>query len=396
MPSNEDLGPGTRLLIGIIRGESGYQFSPETDWQSLLAACDHHQVAPIVHYRLQTGGYRGVPHDVLEKLGEQFHRIAAYNQFLAGRLLDLTRRFEQEKIPTLALKGPAVARSIYGDLSLRQYEDIDLLVRIEHVSRAVEMMLGRGFRLIQGHLHRYKELDRYHEITLTAPDKSYVIDLHWQLAPPFAQPFAPGVRTLWSRARQLELPQGRIMTLSREDLFLLLCQHGARHRWWQLKWLVDIAVLLRRSDEIEWPQIEKLINLYPMAQRSTSLAAALTREFFGVDVPSRAAKLLAPTARIARVAGNISREFLTCGRTNRSAHDTLLGLEQRPLVRARYMLAEALQYPAREVLFTITGKDLQFVRLPEKLRLFYYLIRPLRLMIQHGRTAARRIWSMAR
>jgi hypothetical protein len=62
----------------------------------------------------------------------------------------------------------------------------------------------------------------------------------------------------------------------------------------------------------------------------------------------------------------------------------------------KYLAIEALRYPVREILFTITEKDSQFVRLPAKLRLLYYFIRPLRLMLQHGRSAARRIWSMAR
>ena len=92
----------------------------------------------------------------------------------------------------------------------------------------------------------------------------------------------------------------------------------------------------------------------------------------------------------------IGDEFRERGQTNGSAHDTLLGLEPRPLVRAKYMAVEAVQYPVREILLTITERDLQFVRLPQRLRLLYYFVRPLRLMLQHGRGAARRILSMAR
>jgi len=113
-------------------------------------------------------------------------------------------------------------------------------------------------------------------------------------------------------------------------------------------------------------------------------------------VPPEIDKILQPGKRTQAVARAIRDEFLSRGWTNRSSHDTLLGLEQRPLVRVKYMANEAFQYRVREVLFTITEKDLEFVQLPERLRLLYYLIRPLRLMVQHGWTAARRIWSMAR
>jgi hypothetical protein len=92
----------------------------------------------------------------------------------------------------------------------------------------------------------------------------------------------------------------------------------------------------------------------------------------------------------------IRDEFLSHGQTSGSSHDTLLGLQQHPLVRMKYLAVEAFQYPVREILFTITDKDIQFVRLPAKFRLMYYFIRPLRLMLQHGRSAEIRIWSMAR
>ncbi len=76
-----------------------------------------------------------------------------------------------------------MAMAAYGDLSLRQYEDIDMLVHVEDVSKAVEMLFSRGFHPIRGHSERYKNVKLYHEITLAAPDASYAVDLHWQLAP---------------------------------------------------------------------------------------------------------------------------------------------------------------------------------------------------------------------
>jgi hypothetical protein len=133
-----------------------------------------------------------------------------------------------------------------------------------------------------------------------------------------------------------------------------------------------------------------------MAHAPASLAALLARDLLGIQVAPDAREMLEPSKRTCAVARAICDEFRERGQTNGSAHDTLLGLEQRPLIRAKYMAIEAIQYPVREILFTTTEKDLQFVRLPKRLRLLYYLIRPLRLMLQHGRGAARRIWSMAR
>lgn len=174
-----------------------------------------------------------------------------------------------------------MAMAAYGDLSLRQYEDIDMLVHVEDVSKAVEMLFSRGFHPIRGHSERYKNVKLYHEITLAAPDASYAVDLHWQLAPPYARVFGPDVRALWLRAANLHLPFGDVPVLCREDLFLALCQHGTRHRWWQLKWLFDVAELLRNAETMDWSGIEDIIKISPMVRASASLAALLAHELLG-------------------------------------------------------------------------------------------------------------------
>jgi hypothetical protein len=50
-------------------------------------------------------------------------------------------------------------------------------------------LIARGFQPARGQAERYKHLKLYHEVTLAAPDKSYSVDLHWQLAPPYARAF---------------------------------------------------------------------------------------------------------------------------------------------------------------------------------------------------------------
>ncbi len=387
------------MLLRLWRGlhEHDYQPDGKENWQSFLAACDYHQVSPIVFHRLHECGVEPmVPTEILEQLRSRFYKVSAYNHRLAMRLVELSREFEQRGIRCLALKGPAAAMMAYGDLALRQYEDIDLMIGVEDVAKAVEILFSRGFQPSTGHAERYKRVELYHEATLIAPDESYGVDLHWQLAPPYAKAFGPDLSGLWEGAVKLRLPLGEVRALCREDLFLALCQHGTRHRWWQLKWLFDVGELLRHSPKMDWSRIEDTMKGSRMARSTGSLAALLARELLGIRVSAEVNRILEPGPRTLTVARAIRDEFLSCGQTNGSAHDTLLGLEPRPLVRVKYLAIEAVQYPVKTILFTITGKDVQFVRLPEGLRLLYYLVRPLRLLLQHGRVAARRIWSMAR
>src|SRR5579871_5987524 len=109
-PATTNIGAGTRMLLRLWRAmhEAAYN-SDEEDWQSLLAACDYHQVSPIIYHRLQSHSDHLVPPEILEQLRRRFYRISAYNHHLAQLLCELVSHFERQQIPCLALKGPAVA-----------------------------------------------------------------------------------------------------------------------------------------------------------------------------------------------------------------------------------------------------------------------------------------------
>jgi len=225
----------------------------------------------------------------LEHLRARFYRVSAYNYHLAAKLIELTSQLEQAHISVLAFKGPAAAIMAYGDLALRQYEDLDLVIRVEDVWKAVDLMIGSGF---QTDADSYQPtnpgyLERYHAITLEAPDKSYNVDVHWQLARDHARDFGPDIARFWERTERLVLPQGSVSTLCREDMFLALCLHGTKHRWGRLKWLLDIAELLRKAETLDWSRVEEMASSRPAARASGSLGVLLARELLEIPVPAK-------------------------------------------------------------------------------------------------------------
>src|ERR1700736_1832155 len=96
MPGSVDIGPGTRMLVGLWRGlnEPDHRAEVEENWKSFLAACDYHQVAPIVFHRFQRRAE--VPPQVLEHLRARFYHVSAYNHRLAMHLVHLIAEFEQQ------------------------------------------------------------------------------------------------------------------------------------------------------------------------------------------------------------------------------------------------------------------------------------------------------------
>jgi hypothetical protein len=386
----------THLLLQWLRQtenrDAEWRSDPPWDWRVFADACEFHQVVPLIFRRLDSLPEHTVPAGLSAHLRNRFYTISLANYLLANQLVALTSRLEEEDIPVLALKGPAVAMTVYGDLALRQFQDLDLMVHLEHLPNAIKVMVGAGFRMVPN-CRPETRTDRaqLHHATFQAPDQSHFVDLHWQLADDLSRGFSPEVEKVWSHSQTLQLPHGRVSTMCREDLFLVLCYHGGKHRWACLKWLVDVAELLRSADTWNWSRIEEMIANRPGVGASAGLGTLLAHELLGAPVPAVAARILPVTERARRVADAIREEILHSHTVAVDPHRTLLELEERRAARMKYWGTRWF----RQV-FQVCDKDRAVVQLPEKLEFLYWYIRLLRLVMKHSRRAACSLWFLAR
>jgi hypothetical protein len=397
-----------QLLRTLVSGDLSCRPSIQQDWRPFATACDSHQIAPFVFCRLRDLVGDSVPSGLLEHLRARFYEISANNYRLAKELVDLTSLLQSHGVPVLAYKGPALAMALYGDLALRQYCDLDLVVRKEHLLKAVGVMSHCGFEIVPTlgrpqmlpYLCRSenpRHLARAEEMTFRAPDKTYFVDVHWQLGHGPWRAFSPDAEKIWERTEKLDLPQGSVSTFCDEDLFLALCYHGSKHRWSCLKWLLDVAELLRKAETLDWFRIAEMMRVRPRTRASASLAILLAQELLNAPVPAEAARIVPATQRTLDEAAAIREEILLRGQTSGNDFPTLLALEERPLARMKYRTARAARYPGglfSEVVLQVSPKDRAFIRLPEKLRFLYHVIRPARLVVKHGRRAFRSLWSV--
>ena len=137
-----------QLLRTPVSGDLSWLPSIQQDWRPFATACDFHHLAPFVFCRLRDLAGDSVPAGLLEHLRARFYEISANNYRLAKKLVDLTSLLRSHDVPVLAYKGPALAMAMYGDLALRQYSDLDLVVRKEHLLKAVGVMSHCGFEIV--------------------------------------------------------------------------------------------------------------------------------------------------------------------------------------------------------------------------------------------------------
>jgi hypothetical protein len=406
-------GDATRRLLQLLvqrdGGDQGWAPAAASDWEAFAEACDTHQLSPLVYCRLKQLIAPTVPSDLLDYLRVRFHESCSYNYRLASKLVNLTGMLESEGVRVLTFKGPSLAMAVYGGLSLRQCLDLDLVIRTDQVVRGAQLMKSWGYEPTptpaRPQLSPYlcspensRHIDRGKEIQYLSPDGGFYVDLHWQLADRFWRPFSPEVEKLWERAVKQHLPQGSVFTPCREDLFLALCAHGTRHRWWCLKWLVDIAEILREADALDWSRIEEMTKTRPGVRATASLAANLAHDLLEVPVPAQAERILPATDRTRALVLAIQQELLSRGYSSGDEHTTLLALEGRPSARLNYRAARVARYPEslfRQIIAEIGPKDRTLIRLPRKLEFLYHLIRPARLLLTRSLHIARAFWHTA-
>ena len=93
--------------------------------------------------------------------------------------------------------------------------------------------------------------------------------------------------------------------LSPDCLLLLLCSHGAQHRWWQLKWVCDIAELLRQHPGLDWERVS-LLAARSGNSRVLHLGLLLAHDLLAGDVPADVVQL----ARADRVVTALAAEVI--------------------------------------------------------------------------------------
>lgn len=213
-------------------------------------------------------------------------------------MVELLGDLEAAGVGAVSFKGPVFATTCYGDVRLRAYGDLDLFVSVEDVRRARDLLLDLGF----------KQLDPLPE-PLDVPVRSYWpfgfphgnavgfvrdggkeaqvdVDLQWAAAPNFLKvPINPA--DLMARRRMVRLFDRDVYTFDVVDELVLMCLHGAKHAWTELRQVADVAACLEaahRANDLNW---EVALGRIAEAQlvRVCALAIRLAETLLGAPVP---------------------------------------------------------------------------------------------------------------
>ena len=359
--------------------------SQNLDWDYLVQTARWHGVLPLLYRQLKDICPSAVPQDVLLALRSKFQANAYKNLHLTAELLILLDVFKEKNIPVLPFKGPLLAISVYKQLAMRDFVDLDILVPKEFVVSAGDLLNACGyspqFNLSAALTKSYINIGN--EQMFKNTKKQITIDLHWHLLP---KPFPDNDTLVWSNCELVYYETNILQTLSAENLLLYLCEHGAKHSWSHLKFICDLAELIRSHPDLDWDWI-----LTQSGQRKTRrmlfLSLYLCQHLLDTVLPEKLCQQLPANQAVAIIASQVQNQLFSPSK------------ESGNIFKQRRIYINTLSWKDRlwvylSTLITPTPLELTAIPLPNWLFPLYYLIRPIRLTIKHGTQKFNSVWNI--
>jgi hypothetical protein len=338
-------------------------------WKSLFGLADQHGTQPLLCQSL-LGLEDAVPGEEMNLL-KQSYQMNVYKNLLMSR--ELTRILEHLSalgIAVIPYKGLALAEALYGNITLRQAGDIDLIISPKDLPRIRRAVAELGYTphaaLSEDEERAY--LKSGYECAFDSVAGRNLLEVQWAIQPRFyAVDFE--MDGLFQRAVALSVAGYSTKTMSSADLLLVLSAHAAKHVWGRLIWLCDIARLMALPD-LEWDWIRAQAKNLGITRivSVTMLAANLL-----LDVPI-AAQAGFPRDSAAQALVEEIHSYIT----NDVSFDVESPSYFRLMMRLRERPADRVRFLGRLV-FTPGPSEWQAVRLPRPLFSLYRLVRLSRL-----------------
>lgn len=349
----------------------------ELNWDYLFQTAWSHGMLPLLYARFHEICPEAVPDVPMQRLRTHFQENARRNLFLTSELHALLKLFAAHGLRALAYKGPALAASVYGSVSLRQFCDIDILVPRADVRQAKSLLLKRGYQT-QATMKRVEEnifLRSECEEPFANSKNGHIVELQWAVtSSDFSCPLS--VECLWERRASVDLIGTPVAAPGIEELMLILCVHGAKHFWSRLEWICGIAELTRPERALNWNRV--LQNATGAGcRRMLFLGLQLAREILDAELPAHVVAEIRSEPWAVGMASQVrARLFRPEAGDSSDAFDTTWEKVGFPL-QARERLRDKASYLVRRAIVP-SREDWAALPLPVA-PFFFYGWRPLRL-----------------
>jgi hypothetical protein len=356
------------------------------NWRWFKKIVERNQILPLVYHNLQKALIDVDKSESLRAFRNTVLSHARQSMSQTAQLVRIAGAVGNAGIETIALKGVTLAVLAYGNLALRSPGDIDLLAPPAQVPDVERVLVGLGYTRVEPRAEltprRMRYYLRYYKHFTYSMEDASPLELHWRLFHNI--PLLKESDTEFPSSMLIPVGAGVVATLSKNELFLYLCVHGAIHGWPILKWLADIGAL---SSSMSAEDLREVASLAAERGLTAELQAALLLVdlFLAMERPGLGASEKDDLV-VNRIV-DMARRLLT-------ADNYCLDIRRLPrwgMFFYDLRLRSSWRYRSEDLRRSLVlPDDWELIDLPDMLFPLYAVVRPVSWMLRHMPRLSRR------
>jgi hypothetical protein len=357
------------------------------DWSAWMRLTRMHRLVPHAQRALLESG-AAIPDDCALALQDETIAIGARALARARQLAELASVLARDEVRALAFKGPTLSLAAYGNVGVRESVDLDIVVLPRDLDRARDTLRAAGYvsRTRMSPAQERTLQRSFGHFTYVREGTPASGELHWRFAAP-RYPWSLPPEQVLSRSRSIVIAGAQVAVAEPTDELLLQAMHGVRHQWECLEWLVAFERLMRVATVDQRTLVERARA--NGSRRALAVSVRLANDLLGAPLSPRLDAISRDGTTVA-LAGEIVRGIANAADAGELPTQQPYSFNQRMMdgtgARARYLALSV---------FAPTVREWELVRLPDGLRLLYYPVRLLRVLvlqpIRFARAAFRRL-----
>jgi len=303
-----------KVLLNILNAEKSEKVTPA------LTAIDKDEYKQLfsISFRHKTDYYlftyfqqypNLIPSEQLQQIREKMTQQAVKSLRQLSELISLCKVLNKKGIQYVIIKGPHLARRLYGNAAVKVSVDLDILmVKPDDLPAFHVALTSAGYACVEQKLmtgtwkqrlfvSAKREVHYYNRVAGCA------IDLHVK---PLANTIltAHRYKDFFTDIEQAPFEGITIPVLPPEKYFIYLCYHGACHQFSRLAWLMDIRIFyLQIRDTMDGDKILSVARSLNM-ERMVLLAFMMLNLLFEVEIPGSIRSSVEHSSRLKKLVIN--------------------------------------------------------------------------------------------
>ena len=259
----------------------------------------------------------------MKKLKRLMSIEKASRSFLMQEWRSIDEACQRHGIPVMTIKGPAASLQLYGDSIIREYTDLDMIVNMQDKCGMAPIMKDLGYAIkpplpdmdqngesdhsplpasgeqpLKPHrLWIYYRFIRepilpFH-ITFSKQTSPFRVEINNRVFREGSSENGMSLKQVFARSETVVQDGYAFATLGLADHAVFMLQHGAKHSWCLLHWVLDAAAILHHND----PELHREMALKIQSlqwERQLALIVIIVQKLFPIAVPEPFENLIAP------------------------------------------------------------------------------------------------------